>query len=36
MPGQDSNPGSGERQLAVSGDTLDHTAISGKALCRNE
>ena len=27
FPGQDSNPGSGEGQLAVSGIALDHTAI---------
>ena len=31
-PGWDSNPGSGERQIAVNGDALDHTAIRGKAI----
>ena len=35
IPGQDSNLGSSERQLAVSGNTLDHSAIrSGPSSCR--
>ena len=36
-PGRDSNPGSGERQLAVSGGSLDHTVVragpSHKCMC---